>query len=394
MIATGKPYVAYAKPSEYAHRPARGPSCWDWSLQPTKDERGETTGVVLSLVNVTERIKAQEALRAAAERLHFVVHNAPVALWAVNRDANYTLLEGTLMVRLGLKPDELIGQSAMDHPCYDPDLPQHLARALRGEEFGADVEWKGQSFHTRCAPIRGAAGQIEGVMGVATDITERRAAEERSRELAREMVRLQEEDRRQMTHAIYEDAGQVLAVVKMQLESLGSLALADSDMFREQAGQAAQRLGDVISGLRLFADELRPPALDVAGLPLALKNLCARVGAHAGLTIEFSSTGCDDLPATEAITLYRFVQEALTITTHCARANAVRVHLGREAGAIVATVEDDGTGSDPHAISPQREKTGAGLVALQEKFNLLGGHLEIVSLAGQGTRLVACLPVP
>ena len=55
VVETGEPYVVYAKPFEYAANPDRGTSYWDWSLQPVKDEAGEVTGVVLSLLDVTAR---------------------------------------------------------------------------------------------------------------------------------------------------------------------------------------------------------------------------------------------------------------------------------------------------------------------------------------------------
>jgi signal transduction histidine kinase len=188
--------------------------------------------------------------------------------------------------------------------------------------------------------------------------------------------------------------GQVLAAIKMQLESLGSIAPAGAELFRENACQSAERLGEVLTGLRILADELRPPALDAAGLPLTLRSLCDRMAEHTGLTIQYASTGCDDLSLTEAIHLYRFVQEGLVNAARYARAKNIRVNLCRELGRITATVEDDGQGFDPHAIRAIRVERGESLAALQEKLRLLGGNLEILSQRGQGTRLIAHRPEP
>lgn len=63
VIETGEPHFSYAKPFGYEHNPERGVTYWDWSLMPSRDAAGAVTGVVLQLVDVTERIKAERALR-------------------------------------------------------------------------------------------------------------------------------------------------------------------------------------------------------------------------------------------------------------------------------------------------------------------------------------------
>jgi PAS domain S-box-containing protein len=70
VVEQGEPYSAHAKPFEYAKHPERGLTYWDWTLHPVKKASGEVKGLVLSLVNVTRRIKAEEALRQS--RKHFM----------------------------------------------------------------------------------------------------------------------------------------------------------------------------------------------------------------------------------------------------------------------------------------------------------------------------------
>ncbi|MFV9691581.1 MAG: histidine kinase [Desulfobacteria bacterium] len=70
VVEQGEPYSAYAKPFEYAEHPERGLTYWDWTLYPVKTASGQVKGLVLGLVNVTRRIKAEEALRQS--RKHFM----------------------------------------------------------------------------------------------------------------------------------------------------------------------------------------------------------------------------------------------------------------------------------------------------------------------------------
>lgn len=69
VVATGGQFVALARPFEYKDHPERGISHWDWSLTPVKDPGGTVEALILSLVNVTERIRAQEELHKLNEEL-------------------------------------------------------------------------------------------------------------------------------------------------------------------------------------------------------------------------------------------------------------------------------------------------------------------------------------
>ena len=66
---TGIPYYAFEKAFDYAHNPKRGTTYWDWSLLPIKDNSGEVTGLIMTLVDVTERKKQEGVLSAAREEL-------------------------------------------------------------------------------------------------------------------------------------------------------------------------------------------------------------------------------------------------------------------------------------------------------------------------------------
>jgi len=59
VVEAGQPYIAFAKPFEYAEHPERGISYWDWSLQPVKAKDGSVSSLILSLINVTDRVKSQ-----------------------------------------------------------------------------------------------------------------------------------------------------------------------------------------------------------------------------------------------------------------------------------------------------------------------------------------------
>ena len=67
VVDTGEPYFTYAKPFEYPDNPERGVTYWDWSLIPIKSREKTVTGLVLTLANVTDRIKAEEQIKASLQ---------------------------------------------------------------------------------------------------------------------------------------------------------------------------------------------------------------------------------------------------------------------------------------------------------------------------------------
>ena len=100
------------------------------------------------------------------------------------------------------------------------------------------------------------------------------------------------------------------------------------------------------------------------------------------------------LPEAVNTCLYRFLQEALTNVTKHACANRVRVTLRCDAETVSLSVDDDGRGFDMQArLSTSGWPMGIGLLGMQERLESLGGRLEIESWHGQGTRLVALIPV-
>jgi PAS domain S-box-containing protein len=70
---TGRPIEFHAKPFEYADQPERGTTYWDWALVPVKDAAGQVLGLVLSLHDVTEQVRAEQAREQHLARLQRLI---------------------------------------------------------------------------------------------------------------------------------------------------------------------------------------------------------------------------------------------------------------------------------------------------------------------------------
>jgi len=138
---------------------------------------------------VEERKQAEEALQESKERIHTIVSNAPVIIWSLDKEGIFTLSEGAGLKALGLRPGEVVGQSAFDVYRDVPQICEDNRRALAGKTFISIVEVRNLVYESHYSPIRDKNGEVIGMVGVSTDITERKQAEEREKELQQELLR-------------------------------------------------------------------------------------------------------------------------------------------------------------------------------------------------------------
>jgi len=219
---------------------------------------------------------------------------------------------------------------------------------------------------------------------------------ERMRQLARKLVSAQEEERRRLSRALHDEAGQALTALKISLDLIRDDLPPELDPLVQRVADASALTETTLAQLRTLAQDLRPPALDIVGLSPALEGFCRHFSRRTRISITYLGEDGDlpMLPEAVHICLYRFLQEALTNVAKHARADQVNVVLYTGDREIRLSVEDDGQGFDRRArMSSPGWPMGIGLWGMQERVESLGGRLDLESHLGQGTRLVAHIPL-
>jgi signal transduction histidine kinase len=205
--------------------------------------------------------------------------------------------------------------------------------------------------------------------------------------LQRELRRLAlVEDRERIAKELHDGVIQSLFAVGLGLQGTAALA-GDPDLSRRVEG-AVEELDRVIRDLRNYIFGLRPGILADRRLDQALRQLVEEFGERTGVVAvaEVDPAVAAEL-AGRAADVVQLTREALANVGRHAAAATCRVALFRAEDGLVLEVEDDGRG-----FRPERPGGGQGLTNLRGRAARLGGHAEIVSRPGEGTRVRVVLP--
>jgi PAS domain S-box-containing protein len=330
-------------------------------------ERGTLFSILLKAVE-----DASEAIVVTEARLE---EPGPRILWV-----NPAFTEIT-----GYEREEAVGQTPriLQGPKTEPYVLRRLRKRLHaGERFeGEAVNYRkdGTTFvnHWSIAPIRDEAGGIEYWVSIQRDVTEKR-------QLEREVLRIQEEERRRIGRDLHDSVGSDLVSAGMLLDNvIEQYAEEEALTGRLQNVRAAIERG--YDDLRTLTQGLSPVDLSEGSLTVALESLAGQVG-NVGL--EIGGVDLDAALADWAVEslahVYWIVKEATMNAVQHADADVLTIRARRAGDVLILSVEDDGRG-----FVPGEETTSWGLRTMGYRADLVGADLGIESEPGTGTR-VSC----
>jgi signal transduction histidine kinase len=190
----------------------------------------------------------------------------------------------------------------------------------------------------------------------------------------------QDSERRRIAGALHDDVVQDLAGLGFSLSA--AAARTNSTELQDAAAQTRHTMRK----LRAALVDIYPPSLQRAGLQAAIEDLTSSIGATVDVEVPVS-TG---LPLEKEAVIFRTVQEGLRNVGKHADAHHVAVRVEVADGVATATVEDDGRGFE---YTEARNGGHMGLELLSDLAGEIGGHLEVSSTPGEGTRLRLEVPV-
>ena len=379
--------------------------------------RREPGGPVVRIVgthfDLTERKRAEAALRESEERLTLAFEGAQEGVYDWNLETGAVVYSSHWKRMLGyedheiephvsaferlIHPDDLARATQVNTSVSRGDTPYELEFRLRHKK-GHYVHVLSRGFPVRREP----GGPVVRIVGTHFDLTERKQAEEarerergeRARtELLGRMVFAQEDERRRIAREMHDQFGEQLTALGLRIRMLKEAAVGRDDLSAPIAAleEVAQQLDRDVDHL---VWQLRPTALDDLGLRAALANYIQDWSLRVRVSAELHTTGLttERLASEIETALYRIAQEALNNIAKHARAQHVEIILERRADQVSLIVEDDGVGFDMAEVDGDRR--GFGLLGMQERAALVGATLQIESAPGEGTTIFVRMPTP
>jgi PAS domain S-box-containing protein len=373
------------------------------NIAPLRNGQGELVGAMNCFQDITERKRAEKAMKQAEDRIRLIIETIPTMAWSLRPDGVLDFLNQRWLDYTGLSLEEAIEEPTRTvHP---EDLPRGMEKweaakatseayedEMRLRRADGEYRW----FLIRIVPLRNDQGNVVKWYGASTDIEDRKQAEKdledahrKLKILSRRRVKVQEEERRHLARELHDEIGQALTGAKINLDA----AMKESDGAKsKRIDDTAAILEKLLGQVRQISLDLRPSTLDDLGLVPALRSLLDQQGRRASVAVHLSAKNVpENLDAEIQTTCFRIGQEAITNAVRHANATRIDVDLSCENGNLRLQVRDNGRGFDADAV--QAQAVGLGLVGIKERAALVDARAKIISSPNNGTTVEVSLPL-
>lgn len=379
-------------------------------LETTKTPMYNSSGKLLGVLgighDITERKKAEEALRESELQLSLIYSTVGDIIFhlAVEGKDKYRFISANqaFCKATGLNEEMVIGKLVTE---VIPE--QSLSIVLRNYNMAIQdksvIRWEETTEYptglligdVSIAPVFDDKEHCTHLVGSVHDITERKQievalnkSEDQLRKFASHLQNVREEEKVALAREIHDDLGQILVALKIDIGLLKQKVIRDnsfvgSEGMLEKFDNLVFLIDKTIKTTRRIMTGLRPEQLEIFGFIGATKSYLQQFEERHQLSCQFVDETSDlDLNQQQALTLFRILQEALNNIVKHAKASTVKIQLSNKIDTLIMEIIDNGIGFNQNNSS---RPDSYGMIGMKERVVLLDGKLEIVSEIGSGT---------
>lgn len=346
-------------------------------------ESGAEKTVLAMARDISERVRAETALRESESRFRGLVAHAGDGIFTHGLDGRFVEANPAACAMLGYSRDELLRMHPWDFVVNDPkEKMLGLWNGMAaGEAIAVDGVFRRKDDSDVFAEVRLVRFEQDGepaIIATCRDVTERHLAEQAVAE-----------ERKRIARDMHDTLAQGFAAVIVQLEAAKDALVrrrtSEATGHIHRAGEAARAS---LAEARRAMRSLRPDALEHGTLCAALQSLCEQTRSTTALQAEFRTSGDRrELSEEREENLLRIAQEALTNALKHSGATEFEILFQYGPESLEVRFRDNGRGFDPAT-----RHEGLGLVGMSERAQRIAASLTIQSTPGAGTEILVTLP--
>jgi PAS domain S-box-containing protein len=387
-----------------------GEWCWlSINAQPLFREGTDSKpyGVVSTFTDITERRRAEEALRRSEQEFHTIFSHAAIGMVLIDPHGYPLRSNPAFLGMLGYREEELTGRTlddltspediALDQALFQSVVEGHLNQyQVKKRYIRKDGEIR--SARLKVSALRNEKQELQYCVAMVEDITSQELAERKILQISNRLLRIQEEEQRRIAREVHDSTSQEMTALTLNLGALrifhDSLPAKANKLIAESLTLAKR----VAREIRTFSYLLHPPMLTELGLWNALRMFVEEFRERSGVlaTLEISPEVENlDLTTDQEIAVFRFIQEALANVHRHSGSDSATIEIHFESGCIEVIVRDAGSGIPADVLATIQKLEGrvggVGLPGMRERIGYVGGELRIES-DDHGTTVAALIP--
>jgi PAS domain S-box-containing protein len=354
--------------------------------------------VLVASSDITERKQLEENLRLSEREFSTLVENSPDIISRLDRDLRYIYISPSLERITGAPTERFIGKTQREAslPGYDwRDFETHCRSAFtKGKTVTRSFVFKERNYWTRIIPEFSKTGDVESVMTISEDVTNRMRVEKELVELTVRLFNIQDEERRRIARELHDGTAQNLFAISINVAKLMQGDEVKPELAELLLTECQSLVDQSLKEIRTLSYLLHPPLLDQSGLVSALQWYAEGFSKRSGIYVDVIAQPIGRLSSEVETALFRVVQEALTNVRRHSCSETASIRLERRTGEIKLEIKDRGRGLPPvkESRSDGVFELGVGIPGMKQRLRQLGGKLEISS-SELGTSIIAVVPV-
>jgi PAS domain S-box-containing protein len=361
--------------------------------EPTLDAQGRATKLVGTLLDITERKRAEEALRREHAFTSAILDTSAALVVVLDRNGCIVRFNRACEQTTGYAAAEVRGKPFDELFVLPEDLDTVKAvfDRLRSGQFPSRHEnyWRTRDGGRRLISWSNSAlldedRAVEYVISIGIDVTERQRLEQ-------EILQISELEQRRIGQDLHDGLCQHLAATELMSEILEQKLARKSKADASRVAEIGLQVREAISQTRLLARGLSPVVVESEGLMSALQELADYTARMFRVTCAFECATpvlIDD--HTMATHLYRIAQEAVSNAIRHGKSKQIMITLAQIAERVMLRVKDDGVGL-PKDLAKAK---GMGLRIMQYRAGMIAGTLSVHNDPEGGASVLCSVPLP